>query len=161
MYRTSQINKTPDMIEWKYTEIVTKLINVSIRLSRMWVSTRISGEDSLIHEVWVGKFFRYGFTRVYQYYNVSKNIHRDSNQFKRMWLSYIGVPDYIKRLDGISNKLTLGPNQYNRNLGGIPIVGHLIEIVRHGIITNFVLETENEDYRVHPRRELKQMRRDC
>lgn len=53
-------------------------------------------------------------------------------------------------------KLTLGPYQYNRNLCGISVVGHFIEVIGHGIIADFVLETENEYHRIHPSSKLKQ-----
>lgn len=54
----------------------------------------------------------------------------------------------------ISNRLTLGPNQYDRNLCGIPVVGHFIEVVCDGVIADLVVEAEHEDYGIDPRCEL-------
>lgn len=56
----------------------------------------------------------------------------------------------------IDDKLTLSPDQYDWNLCGIPVVGHFVEVIGHGIIADFVLEAENEYYRIHPSRKLKQ-----
>lgn len=49
---------------------------------------------------------------------------------------------------------TLGPDQYDRNLRGIPIVGHFIEVVRDGIIADLVVKAEHEDYSIDPGCEL-------
>lgn len=60
---------------------------------------------------------------------------------------------YLKEGEKI-NKLTLGSDQYDRNLSGIPIMGHFIEVVRHRIIADLVVQAEHEDYGVHPSRKL-------
>lgn len=39
---------------------------------------------------------------------------------------------------GNHNKPTLGPDQYDWNLRGIPIMGHFIEVVRNRIIADLV-----------------------
>lgn len=57
---------------------------------------------------------------------------------------------------GIHNKLTLSPDQYDWNLGGIPVVGHFVEVIGHCIIAGFVLKTENKYNRIHPSRKLEQ-----
>lgn len=59
-----------------------------------------------------------------------------------------------KRTSGIPNRLTLCADQYDRNLCGIPVVGHFIEVVRNRIIADLVIKTEHENYSVHPGREL-------
>lgn len=55
---------------------------------------------------------------------------------------------------GNHNKPTLGPDQYDWNLRGIPIMGHFIEVVRNRIIADLVFQAEHEDYGVHPSRKL-------
>lgn len=62
-----------------------------------------------------------------------------------------------KEVKSIWKKLdarTLGPDQYDWNFCGIPIVGHFIEVIRDGGITDLVVKAEHEDYRVDPGREL-------
>lgn len=57
-------------------------------------------------------------------------------------------------LDENLNKPTLGSDQYDRNLCGIPIMGHFTEVVRHRIIADLVVQAEHEDYGVNPSRKL-------
>lgn len=67
------------------------------------------------------------------------------------------VSIFIEQLNhSNSNQRTLRPDQYYRNFRGIPIMGHFIEIIGDCIVTDFVVETEHEDHRVHPSRELQQ-----
>lgn len=56
--------------------------------------------------------------------------------------------------DRYTKRFTLCADQYDRNLGGIPIVGHFIEVVGDRIIADLVVKAEHEDYSIHPGREL-------
>lgn len=65
----------------------------------------------------------------------------------------------MKQTIGISKGLTLCADQYDRNLSGIPVVGHFIEVVRNRIIADLVIKAEHENNSIHPGRELKQNRK--